>query len=482
VRLLGGRTFRIEAAVIALACISVVALALMLVQDAVTQTEGTLKAAAERELAGAAEELKAQYEERAAFSERPLEMLPLEAQDLSLRGLSQTVLRSYKDVQGGFYIPESQSVVGAAGSRDTVSEDELQAIRAAVRVSGTPGRLSYATTLDEGDLLIANAIPTSDKQYAWALRRLIGVRDPAPNRRRWMLATLVIAALAGVTGVVSILIRLRRGVEGVKHTLQQLESDFTYRATSGEDDFGDIYVAIGKMADKRLELETSLRRQDRMAALGKVVAGVAHEIRNPLNSIRLQLELLKRKTQKGMASAAEVDAAMSQVDRLNTILSQLLGFGKPDVTNHTIQRVLPLAERSIAMVQDRAYARRVELRMIADGSGDARVTVDGLQIEQVLTNLLLNAVEASAENTEVSVRIAESEGTVEVAVSDRGCGIPESIREHVFDAFFTTRSEGTGLGLSVSREIVAAHGGTLSFTTSDEGTTFFVRLPSGSGE
>ena len=77
--------------------------------------------------------------------------------------------------------------------------------------------------------------------------------------RRWLLATLVIAAVAGVAGVVSILIRLRRGVDGVKQTLQQLESDFTYRAASVPGDFGEIYAAIGKMADRRIELETTLR-------------------------------------------------------------------------------------------------------------------------------------------------------------------------------------------------------------------------------
>lgn len=471
-RLLTARTFRIEAAVIAVASLSVIALAWLLVQDALTQTEGTLRSAAEQELAAAAEELKAQYEERAVFSERPLQELPLEAQDLSLRGLSQTVLRSYKDVQGGFYIGESGAVVGASGGRDVTPEDELQTIRSAVEAAD-----STAATATAGDLLVARAIPTSDKNYAWALRRLIGVRDPAPNRRRWQLATIVIAAVAGVAGVVSILIRLRRGVDGVKHTLQQLESDFTYRAASGSDDFGEIYAAIGKMADRRMELETTLRRQDRLAALGKVVAGVAHEIRNPLNSIRLQLELLKRKTQKGMASAAEVDAAMDQVDRLNAILGQLLGFGKPDVSNRSVQQLLPLARRSMAMVQDRACARNVELRVMEEGSADSNV--DGLQLEQVLTNLLLNAIEASPEHAEVCVRIAQSGDTVEVAVSDRGPGIPEPIRDHVFDAFFTTRPEGTGLGLSVSREIVAAHGGSLSFATSPHGTTFLVRLAGG---
>lgn len=474
-RLLSARTFRIEAAVIAATSLAVVALALLLVQDAVTRTEGTLRSAAEQELTAAANELKSQYEERSAFSERPLEELPVEAQDLSLRGLARTVLRSYGDVQGGFYDSLTETVIGAAGPRDAIVHNELQTIHKAVGIAKESGRDAIAVVEAGGDLLVSSAIPMTDGRYAWALRRLSGVRDPAPNRRRWLLATIVVAALVGVAGIVSIFARLRRGVEGIKQTLQRLETDFEYRPASGPDDFGEIRAAIAKMADRRMELESSLRRQDRLAALGKVVAGVAHEVRNPLNSIRLQLELLKRRMQKGIASATEVQSAMEQVDRLDLIVSQLLAFGKPGFARRRVQEVTPLARRSVDMVQDRARSKNVGVRVIANGS--AQADVDGVQIEQVVTNLLLNAIEASPENGEVVVRVGESDGSVEVQVSDQGAGIPDNVRDHIFDAFFTTRAEGTGLGLSVSREIVAAHGGALDFASRPGETTFFVRLP-----
>jgi signal transduction histidine kinase len=107
----------------------------------------------------------------------------------------------------------------------------------------------------------------------------------------------------------------------------------------------------------------------------------------------------------------------------------------------------------------------------------AQADVDGVQVEQVLTNLLLNAVEASPETAEVVVEVAQSADAVEVQVSDKGSGIPETIKDHVFDAFFTTRPDGSGLGLSVSSQIVAAHGGSLDFTSVPGETTFHVRLP-----
>lgn len=471
-RVLSARTFRIEAAVIAIASLSVVALASLLVQDALSQTEGTLRNAAEQEVAAAAQELRSQYQDREAFGERPLNTLPTEAQDLSLRGLSQTVLRSYKDVRGGFYTPQSQSIVGAS---DVLGQDELGAVRNAVEAGRTAHPKATASPGSGGDLFVAQAIRMPDGRHAWALKRLVGIRDPAPNRRRRLLATLVIAATAGVAGVISMLMRLRNGVDGVKHMLQQLESDFTYRRAPVSGDFGEIYAAIGKMADRRIDLESAVRRQDRLAALGKVVAGVAHEIRNPLNSIRLQLELLKRRALKGTVSGVEIDAAMGQVDRLNTILGQLLGFGNADVGRLSVQPMRPLAERSVALVQDRARSRVVALKLIAEDFVEANV--NEVQLEQVLTNLLLNAIEVSPENAEVTLRISESTEAANLSVSDSGPGIPESVRDHIFDAFFTTRPDGTGLGLSVSQQIVTAHGGSLSFDTSPRGTTFVVRLP-----
>jgi signal transduction histidine kinase len=475
--LVRARTFRIEEAVIAVASVSIVALALLLVRDAIMQTEGTLRSAAQQETLAAAEELKTQYEERAVFSERTLQGLPLEAQDLSLRGLSQTVLRSYKEVRGGFLI--AGSILGVASGREAIGSDESPAIELAVR-SAKEANPATPVSVEAGrDLIVASAVQTLDRNFAWALRRLVGVRDPVPNRRRWLLATIVVAAVAGVAGVISISRRLRRGVDGIKKTLQQLESDFTFRPVPAAADFGEIHHAIARMADRRMELETTLRRQDRLAALGKVVAGVAHEIRNPLNSIRLQLEVLKRKTQKGIASADEVDAATREVDRLNTILGQLLGFGKPEIANRGVHSLHSLAQRASTMTRDRALAKGIEIQIAGDDKDGSEVNVDALQIEQVLINLLLNAIEAAPDNSVVSVEILKAGDSVELRVSDRGPGIPESIRDHIFDAFFTTRAEGTGLGLSVSREIVVAHGGSLEFTTSPAGTVFIVRLPSG---
>jgi signal transduction histidine kinase len=286
---------------------------------------------------------------------------------------------------------------------------------------------------------------------------------------------LVAAALLGVAGIVSIWYSLRTGVTQVKDGLARLEEDFGFRLEDSGGDFGEIARAVNQMAERRAHLEANLRKQDRLAALGKVVAGVAHEIRNPLNSIRLTLELLDRRLRKGAATGAEVEAAIGEIDRLDRILARLLAFGRPALTERRVRDLGSLVRSAAGMVHDRAQRKSVSLNV--DVSENLEADVDGPQIEQVLINLLLNAIEASPPGGSVSVIAAATETGIRISVADEGPGIPDGARPHIFDAYYTTKPEGTGLGLSISCEIVANHGGSLGFETGPEGTLFHVDLP-----
>jgi signal transduction histidine kinase len=326
-------------------------------------------------------------------------------------------------------------------------------------------------------LVIALAKVEGHDVHAWSLKRLGETRDPAAEARRWWLAALVLSALTGLGGMISITVHLRRGVDTVNQGLARLESDFAHRLPEIQGDFGRISSAINQMADRRRELESTVRQQDRLAALGKVVSGVAHEIRNPLNSIRLSLELLHRRLQRGAARGEEVRGAMEEVDRLDRILARLLAFGRPSLDDRKMQPLLPLVERAAGMVRELSERKGVEVRVQWNGDEPVEADVDALQVEQVLINLLLNAIEASPAGGAVEVVIGARNGSVELRVKDQGCGIPAAIRDHVFDPYFTTKDSGNGLGLAVSREVVANHGGELGFETGERGATFLLRLP-----
>lgn len=472
---------RAQIVIISLAALAVIALAAILIRDVISQTESRLLAEARRQCEAASRELVRQYQERTAWGGDRLENLPIEAQDLSLRGLTATVLRSYEGLEGGFHHLPGAEILGQAdgsGRVRTLSPRELELVAAAGAQAGwEPG---VATGLWERDLVVVAAAKLEGGGAAFALKRLSGVRDPVGRRRRWVYGALALAATLGVGAIVSLWIALRTGVARISTGLGIMEHDLAYRLPAIAGEFGRISRAINQMADRRMILEAEVRRQDRLAALGKVVAGVAHEIRNPLNSMRLTLELLERRLKKGVAGGDEVRAAMREIDRLDRILARLLAFGRPAPADRRPQDLRPLLEEAIRMVQEQARSKSVEILTQAD-QPELVVDVDGPQIVQVLVNLLLNAIEASPPSGRIEVAAGAVNGRVEVRVTDHGPGIPDEVRPHIFDAFFTTRPEGAGLGLSVSREIVAAHGGELDYEPAGPGTTFRMSLPAGRG-
>ena len=481
-------SFRTQIAVIALASLSMAAVAVILVRDVLRSTEQTLVREAQQQCVSAARELTRQFQERAVLRSsqddllRPTIPLPFEAEDLSLKGLSTAVLRSYEGVAGGFFLAPLERVAGyvdpsATSATASPGAGAARLLEQLVEMPGGKAR-SQTAQLTQGQDLWVGAVEQVDPlgSVAWTVKRLTGVRDPVVERRRWWLAGLVISALLGLGGLISISIRLRRGVDAVNLGLHRLESDFAHRLPAIGGDFGEIAKAINQMANRRQALEATLRRQDRLAALGKVVAGVAHEIRNPLNSIRLTLELLSRRVHKGEVRGNEVQGSLEEVDRLDRILARLLAFGRPGLEERRVQDVRPLIERAVKMVQEQAQRKNVVIAFERNG-GPLDADVDGLQVEQVLLNLLLNAVEASPGNCPVRVETGTRDGAVQIKVTDEGPGVPESIRDHVFDPYFTTKETGSGLGLSVSREVVAHHNGELTFESNGRGTTFVLRLP-----
>ena len=477
-------SFRAQGLIIGLASLSMAVLAVMLVQDAWDSSRTTLEQATQQQCAAAARELREQFAERASLLGAAAGTLRFEAEDVSLQGLSAAVLRSYENVQGGFLLGTQKRVAGHIGGIDSSGLRHFDAVEARL-VSGLGQRASASPGLildhieDGTDLLVGAAVRVdSQDAVAWTLKRLAGANDPAAQRRRWWLAGLVLSGLLGLGGIVSISIRLRQGVASLNTGLSQLERNFNYRLPSISGDFGKVAQAVNRMAVVRGSLETTLRRQDRLAALGKVVAGVAHEIRNPLNAMSLTLELLERRVRKGLATGDEAREAILEVERLERILGRLLAFGRPELENRHVQNLQPLLERALRVVDDQSRRKRVSVTLAEPGPGRFQADVDALAIEQVLINLFLNAIDASPEGGVVRVQVAAESQGVRIEVHDQGPAIPEGVRDHLFDPYFTTKDSGTGLGLAVSREIVCHHGGTIDFDSGGSGTTFVLKLPS----
>jgi signal transduction histidine kinase len=223
------------------------------------------------------------------------------------------------------------------------------------------------------------------------------------------------------------------------------------------------------------KLETAVaqvRRSERLAALGQLTAGLAHELRNPLGTMKTSAELLTRTVSKENPIAQEMAGYIStEVDRTNSLITRFLDFARP--------QHLRLEPADLGAILDRAIASLPGIQIYKNYAPDIPpIKVDAELLERVFSNLIQNAAQASPPDGVVTVKTQLLEDAVEVAVIDRGSGIDPKNLESIFNPFFTTKPEGVGLGLAICSKIVDEHGGQITVeSTAGEGSVFRVVLP-----
>src|SRR5262249_30395100 len=182
---------------------------------------------------------------------------------------------------------------------------------------------------------------------------------------------------------------LQRGFAAIQAGLQRLQTDLDYRLPDQDHELRNIVQSINTMAGNREKLEAALRREDRLRVMGRVVAGIAHGIRNHLNSIRLTIRLLARRLQGNAEAAEPIQMITSEVDRLDALLKGLLAFRADEPPKVRRQPVQPIVERTLALVEPHATENGISLQ-VSSGS-DCAAPVDSDFLQQALMNLLLNA-------------------------------------------------------------------------------------------
>jgi signal transduction histidine kinase len=224
------------------------------------------------------------------------------------------------------------------------------------------------------------------------------------------------------------------------------------------------------------QAEEAVRRSDRLAALGQLTAGLAHELRNPLGTIKASAELLQRNVSAENEVTREMAGFIgSEVDRTNSLVTRFLQFARPLELSRANADLVQTLDRAIAQVEREAKGAAIYKNYAPE---IAPFPFDAELMERVFYNLILNAVQASPAGGAVSVKTRAGEGTVEIAVIDRGTGIEPKQRDSIFNPFFTTKPEGVGLGLAIVSKIVDEHGGKITVESEPgKGSVFHVVLP-----
>ncbi|MCI3926859.1 ATP-binding protein [Paenibacillus sp. TRM 82003] len=234
-----------------------------------------------------------------------------------------------------------------------------------------------------------------------------------------------------------------------------------------------VYVMLKDVSEMKRNREL-LQQSEKLAAIGELAAGIAHEIRNPLTSLKGFVQLTH-----GQAPTLYTEIMLSEIDRIHSITSELLLLGKPKTFNYERKPIVPLVDSILTLLHSQAMLLNVQIETVRTIAAEqAYIRCDETKMKQVFLNVLKNALEAMPKGGKVSVSIDREGDWAKLRIEDEGAGIPPEKLKKLGQAFFTTKETGTGLGLMISYSIIEQHGGRLSIESEESvGTTVHIWLP-----
>jgi signal transduction histidine kinase len=429
-----------------------------------------------------------------------------------LKGLTAETLQHEDGVEGGFYAARADALIGYAfpthegpGAEKGMPERERPTIenlaREAVATSTTKtfrfegphdAILFVASPIHEPSRKDQTAKATDEVTGAvWLMERLPGIEGGQNRELLFGSVGFGIAALMTALLAVFVTTEIRSGVNIVLQRLGSMEGGLPAASQQMQDrppleEFDRVLHGIDSLAlalQEKIEseraLESQARHNERLSALGQFAAGIAHELRNPLGTIRMRTQMWQR---SGDPEAAQRSSAviLEEIDRLDTIISRLLYFARPIQLQLQPVSLDDLCATTASTWGDKEAAKGIQI--ICKATSDVVVAADRGRLLQVLDNLMENAVHSASQSTAVggSVTISTTMNAdfARIDITDDGRGFTPAALRHAMDPFYTTKETGTGLGLSISFEIVQAHGGELLLANREGGgAVASIRLP-----
>jgi signal transduction histidine kinase len=472
----------------AISLVSAVAAGTMLVQ-LYRQSSIDQVARAEAVTSRACDEITNRYRFYTTDWTRP----PADLHDETLRrGLFAVVsiaLAHFPGVEGGIWQRAEGSLAYAyptyegTGPKTDLPLAEAERIRAANAGALAEERAVDVRQAGRLQTLLLHACPLPgpiDGVTAWTMSRVFTGQGAGYARLLGGLGVLLASVLASAGWMTHLLLTWSRKLSKVEATVERHEGlDPPLLEPTGERELDRIIASLNAAALKvramRREAETlsaQVAASERLAGLGRVAAGIAHEIRNPIAAMRLKAEnaLLGDDARR----QAALEMMLGQIGRLDALLRDLLTLTHRSEPRWQRSHVSALLTATAELHRDLADRHGVKLLVQAPAID---WPLDPGRMQQALDNLVLNAIQGMPAGGTVTVAAQEAGGALRLRVSDDGPGLPAAVRQHLFEPFVSARADGTGLGLSIVQEITLAHGGTVSYRPENPGSTFELIVP-----
>jgi len=408
-----------------------------------------------------------------------------------LTGAIQIALRDLPGVEGGIWQTEQGSLAyafptyegtGEKTDLPPAEEPQIRELADASALAGVPVDRRHDT---QSQVLLLRACPLRGPiphLSAWTMARVVTAGGRSYIEAMAGLGVLFVVVLGSAAGLGRLLLGWMRRVRRLEAALDTGVDELPRLDPTGQRDLDRIIDAInragGRLADARREAEALARQVaegQRLATLGRVVAGVAHEIRNPIAAMRLKAENAIAAGHDIPRKDQALRTIIDQIGRLEGLLRNLLSSvqrAKPLLTS--VKDVPAFLNERVELFREQAAAHGLTVKVEGRAIDAA---FDSARIGQAVDNLVLNAIQNTPPGGDITVGAERSADRLVLSVVDTGHGVPEDVREQLFEPFVTTRPDGTGLGLAVVREIAEAHGGAACAIHRTDGTTFIVELP-----
>jgi signal transduction histidine kinase len=491
-------------AILSLAVLLAIVATLRYTKSAVLNSE-------KQRLAQTAQSLAQEYEDRAENArsnnqQPPLSNLKSDSSAEVLRLISRLELQNQEGVAGGFYSSSDDELVGSVYPADEIppqtvgnqdaARSEQQAVLGVARDSAVSRQSTDKVLIRPSGILLISAIPIREGYSvvgsAWSVKHITDL--PGTNRFRAYLITAGLASIALASVLLTLLVirNLQGGVRKIEGGLKLLEGNLASRIDTRNEpseiqlviqSINRVGLTLREKIEREKQIEAQLRHAERLASLGRLVAGVAHEVRNPLATIRLRVQMCRRDS-VDLKVKESCSIALEEIERLNLMVNRLLNFARPIQLQLEAVDLVGLVQERVHSFEQLALQRQIEL-MTRLPNRNFFALLDKDRMAQVFDNIIQNALEAMADrggtlSVTLASQIKKDEKTAEVSAEfqDTGKGMDSDVVGHVFDPFFTTKPSGTGLGLSISHELIRAHGGEIRIHSKEgQGTTVKITIP-----